>query len=175
MSRQLMVAARFGAVARAETDITGLIQRTLEAVGWTDTTKVTAFTDGCPGLRAVLASAGVTKPPILDWFHIAMRLQHTKLAAANLSTDDPDRVTAKAVIVAEVEHLHWRIWNGQAKNPPRSIKRAGRAWRRASCGTRCMRSINISEAKPRGWSTMPNDIGPVCALERQLPRAQRTS
>ena len=43
------------------------------------------------------------------WFHIAMRLQHTKLAAANLSTDDPDRVTVKAVIVAEVERLHWRI------------------------------------------------------------------
>jgi hypothetical protein len=52
-----------------------------------------------------------------------MRLQHTKLAAANLSTDDPDRVIAKAVIVAEVERLHWRIWNGKAKNAQRSIKR----------------------------------------------------
>ena len=113
----------FGAVARAETDITALIQRTLETVGRSDTTEVTAFTDGCPGLRAVLANAGVTKPPILDWFHIAMRLQHTKLAAANLSTDDPDRVTAKATIVAEVERLHWRIWNGKAKNAQRSIKR----------------------------------------------------
>ena len=116
----------FGAVTKAETDITALIQRTLETVGWTDTTEVTAFTDGCPGLRAVLANVGVTKPPILDWFHIAMRLQHTKLAAANLSTDDPDRVTAKAVIVAEVERLHWRIWNGKAKNAQRSIKRIRR-------------------------------------------------
>jgi hypothetical protein len=52
-----------------------------------------------------------------------MRLQHTKLAAANLPTDDPDRVSAKAVIVAEVERLHWRIWNGRAKNAQRSIKR----------------------------------------------------
>ena len=113
----------FGAVAKAETDITALIQRTLEAAGRTDTTEVTAFTDGCPGLRTVLASAGVTKPPILDWFHIAMRLQHTKLAAVNLSTNDADRVTAKATIVAEVERLHWRIWNGKAKNAQRSIKR----------------------------------------------------
>jgi transposase len=56
----------FGAVARAETDITALIQRTLETVGRTDTTKVTAFTDGCPSLRTVLVNAGVTKPPILD-------------------------------------------------------------------------------------------------------------
>jgi hypothetical protein len=113
----------FGAVARTETDITALIQRTLETVGRTDTTEVTAFTDGCPGLRTVLTNVGVTKPPILDWFHIAMRLQHTKLAAANLSTDDPNRVTAKAVIIAEVERLHWRIWNGKAKNAQRSIKR----------------------------------------------------
>jgi hypothetical protein len=52
-----------------------------------------------------------------------MRLQHTKLAAANLSTNNPDRVIAKAVIVAEVERLHWRIWNGKAKNAQRSIKR----------------------------------------------------
>jgi hypothetical protein len=112
-----------GAVARAETGITALIQRTLETVGRADITEVTAFTDGCPGLRAVLTSAGVTKPPILDWFHIAMRLQHTKLAAANLSTDSPDQVKAKATIVAEVERLHWRIWNGKAKNAQRSIKR----------------------------------------------------
>ncbi len=58
----------FGAVSRTETDITALIQRTLETTGRIDTTKVTAFTDGCPGLRMVLTNAGVTKPPILDWF-----------------------------------------------------------------------------------------------------------
>src|SRR3984957_14100539 len=113
----------FGAVTRAETDITALIKRTLETVGRTDAPEVTAFTDGCPGLGAVLPNAGVMKPPFLDWFHIAMRLQHTKQAAANLSADEPDRVTAKAVIVAEVERLHWRIWNGKAKNAQCSIKR----------------------------------------------------
>jgi hypothetical protein len=91
--------------------------------GRTDTTEVTAFTDGCPGLRAVLINAGVTKPPILDWFHIAMRLQHAVLIAANLSTDDANRVTAKATIINEVEPLHWRISNGKAKNAQRSIKR----------------------------------------------------
>jgi hypothetical protein len=52
-----------------------------------------------------------------------MRLQHTKLAAASLSTDDADRVTAKATIVAEVERLRWRIWNGKAQNAQRSIDR----------------------------------------------------
>jgi hypothetical protein len=32
-------------------------------------------------------------------------------------------VAAKAVIVAEVERLHWRIWNGKAKNAGKSIDR----------------------------------------------------
>jgi hypothetical protein len=113
----------FGAVAKADTDITALIRRNLQSVGRIDDTEVTAFTDGCSGLRSILADAGVTKPPILDWFHIAMRLQHTTQAASGLSTDNPDRVLAKAVIVAEVERLRWRIWNGKAKNAQRSIKR----------------------------------------------------
>jgi len=113
----------FGTVTRAETDITALIQRTLETVGRTDATEVTAFTDGCAGLRTVLTHAGITKPTILDWFHIAMRLQHAELAAANLLTDNPDRMTAKAVIVDAVDRLHWRIWNGKAKNAQRSINR----------------------------------------------------
>jgi hypothetical protein len=40
----------FGAVTRAETDITALIERTLGTVGRTDATEVTAFTNGCPSL-----------------------------------------------------------------------------------------------------------------------------
>src|SRR3954447_24959175 len=55
----------FGAVAKADTDLTAQIQQALEAVGRTDATEVTAFTDGCPGLRVILANAGVTEPPIL--------------------------------------------------------------------------------------------------------------
>jgi len=44
-----------------------------------------------------------------------MRLQHAKQVASGLSMDDPDRVQAKAVIVAEVD--------GKAKNAQRSIDR----------------------------------------------------
>jgi len=50
----------FGAVANVETAIEALTRRLLEAVGRTEDTTVTAFTDGCCGLRRVLAEAGVT-------------------------------------------------------------------------------------------------------------------
>ena len=113
----------FGAVARTDTDIAALIRRSLETVGRTADTVSTAFTDGCPGLRSILAEAGVTKPPIADWFHIAMRLQHAKQAASGLSTDEPGRAQAKTAIVAEVERLHWRIWNGKARNAQLTLER----------------------------------------------------
>jgi len=113
----------FGAVARADTDIEVLIRRNLDAVGRTEDTALTGFTDGCPGLRRILADAGVAGPPILDWFHIAMRLQHLKQIASGLSADDAARVVAKAVIIEEVERLHWRLWNGKAKDAQISIDR----------------------------------------------------
>jgi hypothetical protein len=100
-----------------------LIRRSLGAVGRTEATVLTAFTDGCSGLRRILADAGVTGLPILDWFHIAMRLQHLKQTASGMSADDPAQMAAKAIIVEEVERLHWRLWNGKAKDAQISIER----------------------------------------------------
>jgi hypothetical protein len=71
----------------------------------------------------ILADAGVAEPPILGGFHIGALPQHLKRIASALSADDPTRVAAKAVIVAEVERLHWRGWNGKAKNARISIDR----------------------------------------------------
>jgi hypothetical protein len=113
----------FGAVARADTNIAMLIRRSLEAAGRTADTALTAFTDGCSGLQSILTAAGVTNLPIADWFHIAMRLQHAKQVASGLSTNEPARVRAKAAIIAEVERLHWRIWNGKAKSARITLER----------------------------------------------------
>ncbi len=113
----------FGAVAKADTDIRAVICRSLDAVGRTGDTALTAFTDGCPGLRRSLADAGVTTAPMLDWFHVAMRLQHLKQIASTLSADDPARGAAREVIVEEVERLHWRIWNGKARDAQISLDR----------------------------------------------------
>jgi hypothetical protein len=113
----------FGAVAGSETDLVALIGRTLDSVGRTEATVLTGFTDGCAGLRLILAATGVTEPAILDWFHVGMRLQHLEQTAGVLSTDTPARREAKAVIVTEVDRLRWRLWNGKAKDAHISIDR----------------------------------------------------
>jgi hypothetical protein len=113
----------FTAVARTDTEIEALIQRGLAAVGHTDETELAAFTDGCSGLRSTLVNAGVTTPPSLDWFHIAMRLHHAEKTASTLPTDTPERKSARSVIVTEIDRLHWRIWNGKAKDARITLER----------------------------------------------------
>ena len=113
----------FAAVAKTDTAIAALIQRSLAEVGQVQETEITAFTDGCSGLRSILVDAGVTAPPGLDWFHIAMRLQHAEKTAGSLPADTPERENAKAVIVEEVDRLRWRIWNGKAKDAKLTLER----------------------------------------------------
>src|SRR5690349_17679220 len=113
----------FAAVARTDTEIETLIRRRLKEVGHTDETVLTAFTDGCPGLRAILAEAGVAEPPFLDWFHIAMRLEHAEKTAGSLPSETPEQAHAKAGIVTEVDRLHWRIWHGKATDAQLTLER----------------------------------------------------
>src|SRR3954454_16240662 len=123
----------FAAVAGSETDLVALIGRTLDSVGRTGATVLTGFTDGCAGLRLTLTAAGVAAPPILDWFHIAMRLQHLEQTAAALSTDTPARQAAKVVIVAEADRLRWRLWNGKPKDAQAAILIGRIAAQTSSC------------------------------------------
>src|SRR3954468_9869082 len=53
----------FGAVAKTDTDLAELIRGNLDAVGRTEETVLTAFSDGCSGLRRILFDAGVDGPP----------------------------------------------------------------------------------------------------------------
>ena len=103
-----------------------------------------------------------------------MRLQHLKQTAGGLSADDAARVAAKAVIVEEVERLHWRLWNGKAKDAQIGIDRIraamhhfqGEQGERKSIApsrklwTTLHRWMAISPARVTGWSITPNATVP---------------
>src|SRR3954447_27055860 len=59
----------FAAVAKTDTAIEALIRRGLADVGKTVDTELTAFTDGCSGLRSTLVNAGVTEPRLVPHRH----------------------------------------------------------------------------------------------------------
>lgn len=93
----------FTAVVGADAYIAAMIHRNLTSVGRTAGMPLTAFTDGCPGPKKTLADAGITTAPMLDWFHIAMRLNHMKQVADAISATNLGQEKANATIVNEVE------------------------------------------------------------------------
>ena len=155
MSKRNPVDGRFMAPpSEPERIIKVLINQDLDAVGRTGETELTAFTDGCLGLRNILAAAGVTTAAFLDWFHIGMRLRHLRRIAGGLSCDNPSREAAKAVII-ELSACTGSC--GMAKPPTRGSALIGSTRsctisrvrpvhesplrRRESCGPRCTRWI----------------------------------
>jgi len=105
---------RFAAIQQNDAEAAGVIRQHLERFGYRASTELTVLTDGAEGLRT-LARRAVDAPitPILDWFHIAMRLQHMKQKARGLSTRVKTHREAKEQIQSELERLHWRLWNGR--------------------------------------------------------------
>jgi hypothetical protein len=86
----------FSAIQRKTTQATSMIRSQLELSGYHQSTDLTVLTDGAKGLRN-LARSAVDAPitPILDWFHVAMRLQHMRQKARGLSTRVPTHREAK--------------------------------------------------------------------------------
>jgi hypothetical protein len=111
----------FAAVTKSDTEIAKVIERRLAEAGRTADTRLEAFTDGCAGLRMLLTDIGIEEPPILDWFHIAMGLQHLRQAAQGLPTCDQAQSEAKGVIIEAIERLRWRLWHGKAADARATI------------------------------------------------------
>jgi hypothetical protein len=164
------------AVTDGDTSTAALIHRCLERVCRCKHTKLTPFTDGCAGLRSTLVAAGVTETPTLDWFHIAMRLQHVTQAVQGLPTRDAAQVKAKELIAEETERLRWRLWHDKVTNTEATIDRIrtvmrayrGEQHRRGklpasrqlwgALGALFRRSTSMSPAKAPGLPTMANAI-----------------
>lgn len=106
---------RFAGVQHESYDVTGLVRRHLVHQGYRPAvTELTVLTDGDDGLRRIVREATRSRvKPLLDWFHVAMRIQHVRQIANGLRTEAPSHVRAKAIIEHEVDRLHWRLWHGR--------------------------------------------------------------
>jgi hypothetical protein len=115
-----------------------------------------------------------------------MRLHHAEKTAGTLPIDTPERESAKSVIVTEIDRLHWRIWNGKAKDAQITLERirqvmpvfrgdGDRKRDPSSRRRRCARSTAISPARAPGWSTMPSAIALVYGSARRSRKGPPTS
>jgi hypothetical protein len=92
------------------------LRNVLHDVGATTTTPVTILSDGAGGPRTLgeAASVGPTQH-VLDWFHLAMRIQHVAQAAKSWPDDTLAEREEKVRLADTIEHIHWRLWHGQVQ------------------------------------------------------------
>jgi hypothetical protein len=97
---------------RQQLQLRGVLRR----LGATSNTPVTILSDGADGPRSLgeAACIGPTKH-VLDWFHLAMRIQHAAQAAKRWPADTPGERTDGARLADAVEHIRWRLWHGQVQ------------------------------------------------------------
>jgi hypothetical protein len=81
--------------------------------GWREGEAVTAISDGDPALPALVRSAtGSPVEPILDWFHLSMRVQHVEQIICGLCALDPPPLAPLDQARIDVERLRHLLWNG---------------------------------------------------------------
>ncbi len=60
---------------------------------------------------------------VLDWFHLAMRIQHAAQCAVGWPANTVSDCRNRAKFTDAVEHIRWRLWHGQTKRALRLIQR----------------------------------------------------
>jgi hypothetical protein len=92
------------------------LRAVLLRLGATPSTPVTILSDGADGPRS-LGEAACIGPTshALDWFHLAMRIQHVAQAAKGWSADTLGGREDGARLADAVERIRWRLWHGQVR------------------------------------------------------------
>ena len=88
----------------------------LYRLGATPDTELTILSDGAAGPRSLgeAASIGPTFH-VLDWFHLAMRIQHVAQAVKGWPDNSNEDRREGARFADAVEHVRWRLWHGQVQ------------------------------------------------------------
>jgi hypothetical protein len=88
----------------------------MHRLGATSCTEFTILSDGAEGPRSLgeAASVGPTCH-VLDWFHLAMRIQHVAQVVKGWPDITNEDRQEGARFADAVEHIRWRLWHGQVQ------------------------------------------------------------
>ena len=123
---------RFALVRSVAEQPHALLRAALLDQGWREGDAVTAISDGDPALPALVRSAtGSPVEPILDWFHLSMRVHHVEQVMHGLCALEPPPLAPLDHARIDVERLRHLLWSG-------APKRHARLWAGSRAGPRTL-------------------------------------
>jgi len=103
---------RFALVRSVADQPHALLRAALLDQGWREGDPVTAISDGDPALPALVRSAtGGPVEPILDWFHLSMRVHHVEQVMHGLCALESPPLASLDLARIDVERLRHLLWN----------------------------------------------------------------
>jgi hypothetical protein len=104
---------RFALVRSVAEQPHALLRAALQAQGWREGGAVTTISDGDPALPALVRSAtdGPVEP-VLDWFHLSMRVHHVEQVMGSSCAVEPPSLAPLDHAQIDVERLRHLLWNG---------------------------------------------------------------
>ena len=102
--------------ATADTSQREMRARTLQALqseGYSGCGEITVLSDGAEIMKRLPRALPKPATHIIDWFHLAMKIQPMKQIAEHIVRSRPVLSGLLAVIDEEIEALKWKLWHGQ--------------------------------------------------------------
>lgn len=148
---------KIGTVIAAVDKPHSIIENALHALGRTDPTRITTFTDGDKMLRGYLKKAGLG-PPLLDWAHLARRVKIAKITAKGLRHLTNAERRARPLIMKAMDILHWRLWLGQIGGARDALKRV----------VKLLRPFDVDRTRASTATAAKKLRAAICKLEEYI-------
>jgi hypothetical protein len=118
-------ASRRFALVRSVTDQPqALLRAALLDQDWQEGSPVIAISDGDPALPALVRSAAKAPvEPILDWFHLSMRVRHVEQTFVGFAALELAERVPLEHAQADVERLRHLLWNGKPGQACQALNR----------------------------------------------------
>lgn len=104
----------------------------VRAASGTDRPRLSVITDGANGLQSIAGRLPFSCTPVLDWFHISMRVRYLEHIVKGMRASTETEKAARRVLISRIDRLRWCFWHAQlekAKPSPRACCLCRCEWR----------------------------------------------
>ena len=83
---------------------------------------MTVISDGAEILKRLPRAMPKPTTHIIDWFHIAMKIQPMQQIADHIARSQPGCIEALSTIDRDIRAVKWRLWHGRVDYAIRKLE-----------------------------------------------------